>query len=49
VSTSDSTLLPVPVCTLAVRPSPSRVVVVKWLPPPVFGVLAVMVHPVEAS
>jgi hypothetical protein len=41
---------PVPACTLAVRPNPSRVVVVKWLP--VFGeafeVVAVMVHPVEA-
>jgi hypothetical protein len=44
-------VLPVPACTLAVRPSPSNVVVVvKWLP--VFGaafaVVAVMVQPVDA-
>ena len=48
VLTSESALLPVPLCTLAVRPSPSKVVVVKWLLPPVFGVVAVMVQPVEA-
>ena len=43
-------VLPVPVrvWTLTVRPSPSSVVVVKWLPPPSFAVLAVTVHPVEA-
>jgi hypothetical protein len=49
VSTSDiAGLPPMPVCTFTVRPSPSRVVVVKWLVPALLGalfvVVAVMVH-----
>jgi len=44
VSTSESAVAPLPVWTLAVRPSPSRVVVLKWLPPPLFAVVAVTVH-----
>jgi hypothetical protein len=37
-------VLPVPAWTLAVRPRPSSVVVVKWLEPPLFVVVAVTVH-----
>jgi hypothetical protein len=51
VSTSESTvfLLPAPVraCTLAVRPSPSRLVVVQWVVPLLFVVVAVVVHAPE--
>jgi hypothetical protein len=42
VSTSESTVLPVPVWTLVVRPSPSRTVVVKCDEPLPLVVVAVV-------